>query len=198
MPSRPALGAALERIRSRWRLDGAADHLVSEALYLTDPEGNGVEIYRDFPREDWPRTDSGRVQMGTDPLDCSQLAADSTGAETAPPATDLGHIHLEVTSLSAFEAFYVDTLGFEAQMTTSNVAFVSAGGYHHHLGANIWNRRTTAQAGRGIAWFELCVPDEQALEAITQRLEDSDTTYTRESGIVVTDPDGISVRLQVD
>ncbi|OVE83109.1 VOC family protein [Natronolimnobius baerhuensis] len=199
VPSRPALGAALERIRSHWQLDGAADHLVSEALYLTDPEGNGVELYRDFPREDWPRSEAGRVQMGTDPLDLSQLAADSTGAETVPAATDLGHVHLEVTSLSAFEAFYVETLGFETQMTASNVAFISAGGYHHHLGANTWNRRTTARAGRGLAWIELCLPDKKALEAVTQRLEDGGYTVDeRETAGVVIDPDGIDVRLRVE
>ena len=86
-PARAALGDALGRVRDRWRLDGASDHLVSEALYLSDPEGNGVELYRDRPRESWPRHDDGRVKIATEPLDLASLEADAAGEAAAPPGT---------------------------------------------------------------------------------------------------------------
>jgi len=215
VPSRAALGEALARVRDRWRLDGASDHLVSEALYLEDPEGNGVEIYRDRPREEWPVADDGTVRMATDPLDVEGVAAAAAGegeeggegapalVDRAPPGTDVGHVHLEVTSLSAFEAVYVDGLGFEVGMTGPDVRFVAAGGYHHHLGANTWRGRTTPAAGRGLAWFEVAVPDAEALEAVRTRLDavaaDGDVEFAveeRADGVAVTDADGIEVRVR--
>lgn len=208
VPSRAALGEALARVRDRWRLDGASDHLVSEALYLDDPEGNGVEIYRDRPREEWP-VDEGTVRMATEPLDVRGVAAAGEAAsggdlvDDAPPGTDVGHVHLEVTSLPAFEAVYVDGLGFEVGMSGPNVRFVAAGGYHHHLGANTWRGRTTPAAGRGLAWFEVVVPDDDALDAVRGRLDaiasDGEVELVvegREDGIAVTDADGIEVRIR--
>ena len=208
VPSRAALGEALARVRDRWRLDGASDHLVSEALYLDDPEGNGVEIYCDRPREEWPVDDDGTVRMATEPLDVQGVAGAAGGksaglVDDAPLGTDVGHVHLEVTSLSAFEAVYVDGLGFEVGMTGPNVRFVAAGGYHHHLGANTWRGRTTPAAGRGIAWFEVVVPDAAGLEALRERLDAvaaaGDVAFEideREAGIAVTDVDGIEVRVR--
>ncbi|TKX53925.1 VOC family protein [Halorubrum sp. SP3] len=211
VPSRAALGEALGRVRERWRLDGASDHLVSEALYLDDPEGNGVEIYRDRPREEWPVDDGGTVRMATDPLEVEGVAAAATGngadsaalVDRAPTGTDVGHIHLEVTSLSAFEAVYVDGLGFEVGMSGPDVRFVAAGGYHHHLGANTWRGRTTPAAGRGLAWFEVVVPDAAALDAVRDRLDAVAeegrvelAVEEREGGIAVTDADGIEVRVR--
>ncbi|EMA61631.1 glyoxalase/bleomycin resistance protein/dioxygenase [Halorubrum distributum JCM 13561] len=213
VPSRAALGEALGRVRERWRLDGASDHLVSEALYLDDPEGNGVEIYRDRPREEWPVDGDGTARMATDPLDIEGVAAaaagDGTGTaplvDRAPAGTDVGHIHLEVTSLSAFEAVYVDGLGFEVGMSGPDVRFVAAGGYHHHLGANTWRGRTTPAAGRGLAWFEVVVPDAAALEAVRDRLDavvaNGDVEFDvneRDEGIAVTDTDGIEVRIRAE
>jgi catechol 2,3-dioxygenase len=232
VPSRAALGDALRRVRDRWRLDGASDHLVSEALYLDDPEGNGVEICRDRPREEWPIAADGTVRMATEPLDLESVAAaagdahsgpgdahadagdayadvsddpDSVTADRVPPGTDVGHVHLEVTSLSAFEAVYVDGLGFEVGMTGPEVRFVAAGGYHHHLGANTWRGRTTPAAGRGLAWFEVVVPDAAALDAVRARLDgvasDGDVEFAvaeRDEAIAVTDADGIEVRVRTD
>ena len=206
VPSRAALGEALARVRDRWRLDGASDHLVSEALYLDDPEGNGVEIYRDRPREEWPVDGDGTVRMATEPLDVQGVAGaadDSDGgpADRAPAGTDVGHVHLEVTSLSAFESVYVDGLGFEVGMTGPDVRFVAAGGYHLHLGANTWRGRTTPAAGRGLGWFEVVIPDATALEAVHDRLDAVavDAAFEvaeREGGIAVTDADGIEVRVR--
>ncbi|QUO47568.1 VOC family protein [Halorubrum ruber] len=215
VPSRAALGEALGRVRERWRLDGASDHLVSEALYLDDPEGNGVEIYRDRPREEWPVDDDGTVRMATDPLDVEGVAAAAAGegeeggvdsaavVDRAPAGTDVGHIHLEVTSLSAFETVYVEGLGFEVGMSGPDVRFVAAGGYHHHLGANTWRGRTTPAAGRGVAWFEVVVPDAAALEAARSRLNavagENEVEFAvaeRADGFAVTDADGIEVQVR--
>lgn len=197
VPSRAALGAALERIRDRGALDGASDHYVSEALYCTDPEGNGVEIYADRPREEWPRNDDGTVEIGTVPLDLDALAAESDGASEAPPETDLGHVHLEVASLDRARAFYADRLGLGVQTETRGASFLAAGGYHHHVGVNVWNGRTDPADGRGLAWFEFLLPDAEALATARRRLSAADVPVTdRERGFEVVDPDGIAVRFR--
>ncbi|SFR64693.1 VOC family protein [Halogeometricum limi] len=199
VPSRAALGAALERIRDRWELDGASDHYVSEALYLSDPEGNGVEIYADRSREEWPRTADGRVRIGTIPLDLSTLASRSDGSEEVPPETTTGHVHLEVSSLAAARTFYVDTLGLRLQTELSNALFVAAGDYHHHLGLNTWNGRSTPVGGRGLAWFEVVVADAETLSTVRRRLaDDGVSTADRETGFAVVDPDGITIRFTVE
>jgi catechol 2,3-dioxygenase len=202
VPSRGALGDALGRIRERWRLDGAADHSVSEALYLTDPEGNGVEIYRDLPESDWPLADGGTVRIDTNPFDLDPIAAAASGAETVPHGTDLGHIHLEVSSIPNFEEFYVDLLGFEPHRSESTVRFVSAGGYHHHIGANTWNHRTKPARGRGLSWFEVVVPDESTIESIGARAADRDVPVDSldapDGGIELSDPDDITVRVRTE
>jgi catechol 2,3-dioxygenase len=198
VPSRGALGDALTRIRDRWQLGGASDHGVSEALYLTDPEGNGVEIYRDFPREEWPVAD-GRVQIGTYPIDLEPVEAAATGEPGVPIGTDVGHVHLEVTSLETFTDFYVDTLGFDVQTAMPNASFVSAGGYHHHIGANTWHHRTEPVEGRGLSWFEVVLPETQALAAIRDRVAGSQFTVTETNdGISVIGPDEIEVRFRVE
>jgi catechol 2,3-dioxygenase len=197
VPTRAALGDALGRIREQYRLDGASDHGVSEALYLTDPEGNGVEIYRDRAREEWPRTSDGNVEMYTERLDVEAIAADSAGRSGAPSGTDVGHVHLEVSSLDAVDAFYTGTLGFEVQATMTEARFLGAGGYHHHIGANTWNSRTGPAGGRGLDWFEVVVPDDDAFDALRGRLDRSEYSVTeRAETISVRDPDGIGVRLR--
>jgi catechol 2,3-dioxygenase len=197
VPSRAALGDALARIRDQWQLSGASDHWVSEALYLTDPEGNGIEIYRDYPREDWPIADDGRVRISTEPLDLARIEAAATGGSQVPSGTDVGHVHLEVSSLDAFRDFYVDTLGFEVQTTVPAASFVSAGGYHHHIGANTWNHRSKPVGGRGLSWFEVVLPETKPLDVIRERISDSQYTVTaRDDGIAVTGPDEIEVRLR--
>ncbi|OYR51759.1 glyoxalase, partial [Halorubrum sp. E3] len=125
--------------------------------------------------------------------------------DRAPAGTEVGHMHLEVTSLSAFEAVYVDGFGFEVGMSGPDVRFVAAGGYHHHLGANTWRGRTTPAAGRGLAWFEVVVPDAAALEAVRDRLDavvaNGDVEFDvneRDEGIAVTDTDGIEVRIRAE
>lgn len=207
VPSRAALGDALQRIRTQWALDGAAAHRVSEALYLTDPEGNGVEIYRDFPRDSWPVTADGHVQMVTDPLDLSSIDAAATGAGGVPKGTSIGHVHLEVSALDSFEEFYVGTLGFEMQATVRGAMFVAAGGYHHHIGANTWNGRTPPGEGRGLDWFEIVLPNSSDLERVREWLRSRYISISEaeegtelnekvgmEEGFAVTDADGTEIR----
>ncbi|QZX99718.1 VOC family protein [Halobaculum rubrum] len=204
-PSRGALGDALARIRDAGaRLTGASDHRVSEALYLRDPEGNGVELYRDRPREEWPEAD-GEVQMDTLPLDVDALLADRAGdadaaGDPAPAGTTVGHVHLEATSLDAAEAFYVDAAGFDVrQRLGGDALFLAADGYHHHVGLNTWNRRSEPASGTGLAEFEMLVSDGDALEAIRESLTDAGFGVTENggNGLVAVDPDEIRVRFAV-
>lgn len=197
VPSRAALGDALGRIRERWSLDGASDHRVSEALYLTDPEGNGVEVYRDRPREEWP-VEGGRVAMDTLRLDLDGLAERRRGTAGVPEGTTVGHVHLEVSSLPRAREFYVDGLGLGIRQEMDDAAlFLAAGDYHHHVGLNVWNGRTTSPTGRGLAWFELCVPDREALTAVRERVDVEDAGSETDS-LTLTDPDGIELRLRVE
>jgi catechol 2,3-dioxygenase len=142
VPSRAALGRSLRRLADRqWPLSGASDHLVSEALYLDDPDGLGIEIYRDRPRERW-QIMNGQVMMATDPLDL-QSVHDEPGAESTwtglERGTTIGHVHLHVPHLDAAEAFYCGRVGFEPTLRGyPGALFVAAGGYHHHLGLNTW------------------------------------------------------------
>lgn len=142
VPSRAALGRSLRRLADqKWPLSGVADHLVSEALYLNDPDGLGLEIYRDRPRESW-RTANGELAMATDPLDV-QSVANEPGAETPwqglEGGTVIGHVHLHVPTIQAGEAFYCGGIGFEPTVRGyPGALFVAAGGYHHHLGMNTW------------------------------------------------------------
>jgi len=200
VPSRAALGEALDRIESQWRLTGASDHHVSEALYLDDPEDNGVEIYCDRPREEWPTRD-GRVQMDTLALDLDSLREATNDSPTGdpeglPPDSDVGHVHLEATDIAAARRFYVDTLGLGIRQEWTGALFVAAGAYHHHVGLNTWNGRSTPASGRGLAWFELKIPGEQALGAARDRLlEGGYDVRETDDGLAVSDSDGIGLRL---
>lgn len=202
VPDRPALAGVLKRIReSGHTLTGASDHGVSEALYLRDPEGNGIEVYRDRPRAEWPRSPDGTPAMGTRPLDLSALAADAPDVVHGLPAgTDVGHVHLEVRDLDASEAFYAGTFGLAVQERVERAVFAAAGGYHHHVACNTWqSRRAPADdAARGLRWVEFAYPDAASVAAARERVPDA-RVVQRDGGVVeVTDPDGIRLRLSVD
>jgi catechol 2,3-dioxygenase len=144
-PSRAALAETVKRVaRAPWPIDGASDHGVSEALYLSDPDGLGIEIYADRPRDEWERAPDGHgLRMVTLPLDVEDLLAQApagieTASEAIAPATEIGHIHLKVADVPRALAFYRDTLGLEEQARLPSAAFLSAGGYHHHIGLNSW------------------------------------------------------------
>lgn len=177
VPSRLDLALALARlVQAKWPLDGASDHLVSEALYLSDPDGNGIEIYRDRPRADWPRA-GGTIQMATLALDLHSLAGEladqgSTQPE-APIDTRVGHVHLQVSELERTEAFYSGGLGFDATVRAyPGALFVSAGGYHHHIGLNTWHSAGSGPpppGSVGLRYFEVELPAAAALDASLER-----------------------------
>jgi catechol 2,3-dioxygenase len=137
-PTRGQLGAALLRVaRERAAFAGASDHLVSEALYLDDPDALGIELYRDRPREAWPAPDPGeRIKMDTLPLDLDALAAEAEGDASG---VRIGHVHLKVADVEAAVAFWTQEVGLELMTGwAGQAAFLAADGYHHHIGANAW------------------------------------------------------------
>jgi catechol 2,3-dioxygenase len=207
VPDRRALAQALRRLAlAGARLDGASDHLVSEALYLSDPEGNGIELYRDRPREQWRREAGGELAMATLPLDLDDLLGELAGdgapeADAGMPAgTTLGHVHLQVSDLAAAEAFYAGGLGFDVTVRGyPGALFVAAGGYHHHLGLNTWASAggpPADPAARGIRDVAIRFGDAAERDRATNRLAEAGSALREERGAAVaTDPFGISVRL---
>jgi len=205
VPDRAALAQALRRVAGTgWRLDGASDHLVSEALYLSDPEGNGIELYRDRPRTEWRRAENGELAMATLPLDLQDLmsAAPEDAADDGMPAgTTLGHVHLQVSDLAAAEAFYAGALGFDVMVRSyPGALFVAAGGYHHHLGLNTWASAggpPADAAARGLRDFAIRFGDAAERDSATNRLAEAGYALREErDAAVATDPFGISVRLR--
>lgn len=202
VPDRASLGMLLERlIKANYPLQGGADHLVSEAIYLADPDGNGVELYRDRPRADWPwHGDS--VQMSSDPLDANGILREAAAAgvpwQGIHPHTDIGHIHLQVSDLALAERFFSKILGLDVmQRNYPGALFMAAGGYHHHLGANIWSSRGGAPApydAAGLVFFELAIPDEGSRREALQRLEEAGTPLEpHNEQLLAQGPDGIRV-----
>lgn len=142
MPSRAALGAWLiHSAETRVPLQGASDHLVSEAIYLGDPEGNGIEVYADRPRMTWYNPD-GSIKMATEGLDLNDVARSAKAAYAgAPEGLVVGHVHLQVGNVPEAEKFYRDVIGLPVTSHYPGAAFYGSGGYHHHIATNIWNSR---------------------------------------------------------
>lgn len=195
---RPALAAALYATATKFSesFTGSADHLVSLAFYFDDPEGNGVELYWDRPRDDW-RWQDGTVAMDTLPLDPNRFIAEHHGGASEPAApvgaaATIGHVHLKVGDIEAARSFYVDTLGFDVTVGTwPGALFVSAGGYHHHLGMNVWQSRGAPprEPSLGLAGFETLVPDHEALSDIARRLDGSGVEFeSSPDGLTFMDP----------
>jgi catechol 2,3-dioxygenase len=204
MPDRQALAMALARVAAAgWPLSGASDHLVSEALYLSDPEGNGIEIYRDRPRDQWQVRD-GKLAMATLPLDLENLLAELAGSsqvETEAPAdARTGHVHLQVSDLGRAEEFYAGVLGFEVTVRGyPGALFVSAGGYHHHLGLNTWNSAGSPPAPPGVTGlrsFEVVLPTAAERDKVVGRVKEAGLEVQPEAaGTLVHDPFGNGVLL---
>src|SRR6266511_2471966 len=206
VPSRRDLAAALQRVGdSGWRFTGASDHLVSEALYLNDPEGNGIELYRDRPAEEWD-WDDDQVRMATIPLDLDGELGALDGADPAEPmtsATRMGHVHLNVADLASTEAFYSGAIGLDVTVRDyPRALFMSAGGYHHHVGANTWageGAPPPPPGALGLRSFELVVPSRDELEAAEAWLRAAGfETSPNDGALAATDPSGNLVRLVVD
>jgi catechol 2,3-dioxygenase len=200
-PSRSALAASVRRVvGQRWRFDGASDHGVSEALYLTDPDGLGIELYADRPREQWERPADGRgVRMVTLPLDLEDLLAQDPGgpAPAIPAGTTVGHVHLKVSEVPRSAAFYRDALGFEEQATLPSAAFLSAGGYHHHVGLNSWQSEGASappDTAPGLREVEFEIGDAQGVKELERRLQSAPgmppASREQDGALTVRDPDG--------
>jgi catechol 2,3-dioxygenase len=199
VPGRGDLARALARVlRAGWRLTGASDHLVTEALYLNDPEGNGIELYRDRPRAEW-RYEGGEVQMSTLPLDVQGLLGEledaGDDAHGMPAETRLGHVHLNVADLDEAEAFYAETLGFDVTVRGyPGALFLATEGYHHHIGVNTWTgpgAPPPPAGSRGLEWFELAVGNSDRVDELARRLEEAGAPVERlPEGVRTSDPSG--------
>ena len=205
-PTRPSLGDALARLVEARLEIGAGDHLVSEALYIDDPDGNGVELYWDRPVDQWPPPSGGMiVPMATLPVDLESLLTDGSGRaaieEAAPAATDIGHVHLQVADVDKTIDFYTDILGLDLTARLgSSAGFFSSNGYHHNIGANSWRSRGEQPSGPDRAGLErvvFSVTDRGALEVVRSRLLASGRQTSGGEKLVVTDPDGIALEFEV-
>jgi catechol 2,3-dioxygenase len=196
VPTRADLGRWLRHwLELGLPLPGQGDHLVSEALYLEDPDGHGIEIYRDRPRDEWRHRD-GHIQMATDPVDLHGVlaAADQEGLPWSglPAGTRIGHIHLQIGDIPTARTFYSDVLGFDVMAAMPTALFMSAGGYHHHIGANIWHSRGASEAPDDsvqLTSFTLILSDANALAALTERLDAAGVAYEQDgAGVTLQDP----------
>jgi catechol 2,3-dioxygenase len=205
LPSRLELARSLNRLlEARWPIQGAADHGVSEALYLSDPVGNDIEIYRDYPRERWP-VRNGQIQMVSEQLDVEGVMAELNKAREpsymVPPGTVMGHVHLKVSDLQEAVDFYTQVLGFDLiQRFGSSAAFVSAGGYHHHIGMNTWESAGApppAPGSIGLRFFTVRLPSQAVLDEVQARLQAAGVTVeNRDGGLLARDPSENGVLLE--
>jgi catechol 2,3-dioxygenase len=189
--------------RDRVPLLGMSDHFVSEAIYLTDPDGHGIEIYHDRPRVVWEGLVASR--MTTDPLDVADLTGELDNPATEPfdglPAgTDMGHVHLQVADVAATIDFYRDVLGFDVMAELfGSAVFLAAGGYHHHVGANTWHSLGAPPAPPGTAALRhatIVLPDAGERDRVAARVSDSGgEPEARDDGMLVRDPSGIGLLL---
>lgn len=204
VPSRFALAHSLKHLaETRTPMQGYSDHGVSEALYLADPDQHGIEIYRDRPREEWP-VRNGELQMVSDPLDIDGILGELAGQDQSwrglQPGTIIGHMHLRVAHIPPAEQFYSSVVGFDVmQRWTGQASFLSAGGYHHHLGMNTWGGVGVPPPppdASALRWYEIRLPDREALDAVLHRVETAGlTAEPHDGGMLVRDPSSIGVLL---
>jgi catechol 2,3-dioxygenase len=201
-PSRQELARAMVRLAATGtRIEGASDHGISEAIYLPDPDGNGIELAADRPRGQWPEGWDGRPE----PLDLYGLVALTAGEEPsahADPGLVVGHLHLHVGDIERGLAFYRDLVGFEVQVLMPSAAFVSAGGYHHHLGFNTWRGQDAPPAPSGtvgLREWTVVLPDAEQVAEVRARLDAARIPLEDgPGGFVTADPWGNTVRFAAE
>lgn len=201
VPDRAALGRFVSHLASLGVYAGMSDHLVSEAVYLSDPDGLGIEVYADRPRDTW-RYEGRQIAMTTMPLDADELVRAAGGEPWTgmPNGTAIGHVHLHVGDLAQAEAFYHEALGLDKVVWGyPGALFLSAGGYHHHLGTNTW-AAGAAPAGEGDARlleWEMILPEAETVSIVANNLELAGYTVGRSSSgtVVVHDPWGTALRV---
>jgi catechol 2,3-dioxygenase len=203
LPARAALGSFLAHAAALGQpsgLTGMSDHAVSEAIYLSDPDGLGIEVYADRPRDTWMHDARGQLHMTTMALDAQGLIASGKDEPWAgmPAGTRMGHVHLHVGDLARAEAFYHAALGFDKTVWEfPGALFLSAGGYHHHLGANTWSRGGPASEDQArLLWWELVVPDpDQAAEAARRLVSAGHDVVHEDDYWIASDPWGTRMKL---
>ena len=206
VPSRWELARVLYQFAiTETPIQGASDHTVSEAIYLADPDGNGIEVYRDRPREEWTLP-NGEIVMGTEALDLNGLLTELNDANIAwdglSSETKIGHVHLHVDHIDTAEHFYGDVLGFDLMMRYGAMAsFLAVGGYHHHLGINTWQGRGAPPPPSdsiGLRQYAIQLPDQVDLAAVMERLSEAHIPFNQtDLGLEVHDPAGNGIVLQV-
>jgi catechol 2,3-dioxygenase len=207
LPSRAQLGRVLQHLaKTRYELDGMVDHAISEAVYLTDPEGNGIELAADYPRETW-----GRVMQAAQhdprimsrPMDVQRMFGEADALKEEwdgiAPATKMGHVHLHVRDVPEALAFHHDALGFDVMTDLASAAFLSAGGYHHHLGLNVWAGPRAPQPGAvGLRHYTIEYPTESERKRILDRIKRiGGTVEDTDAGPISADPTGNRMLLKV-
>jgi catechol 2,3-dioxygenase len=201
LPTRADLAVFLRHLVQTGYPLGAADHYVSEALYITDPDGNGIEVYRDRPSTEWTWK-NGLVDMATEQLDAEGILAES-GAEWngLPAGTVMGHLHLHVADLKKAVEFYTEGLGFKIVSYYPQATFVSTGGYHHHIAINTWQgvgAQTPPKNSVGLNWYTLVFPDVEVRSTVIKQLQQLGAKVAEEADFYVTsDPSGNQIRLVI-
>lgn len=201
LPTRGDLSIFLRHLLQTGYRFGASDHLVSEALYITDPDGNGIEVYRDRPSSEWTWA-NGEVSMVTDPLNGESLLAESDSEWNGLPAdTIMGHIHLHVSDLQKAEEFYIKGLGFTVVSHYPQAVFIATGGYHHHIAINTWQGAgapAPQKSSVGLNWYTIVFPHEEARGKAIEQLQEIGASVIAEDDFFVTeDPAGNHIRLVV-
>ncbi|MBQ5153669.1 VOC family protein [Macrococcoides caseolyticum] len=202
VPSRAALGNIFYHlIKTEYPLAGASNHDVSEAIYLQDPEGNGIEIYRDVPSNEWQFEANGNIVMGTSEMDYAAVieANHNRPFDGMPKDTIIGHMHLSVIDLNQSIAFYNELFGLDVMTRYgSQAAFMATAGYHHHLGLNTWQHQT--ERARldypGLRKFDLNIPNEEDLQHFLETLSEKGLTQSKdENSNIIYDPSSIGIRI---
>ncbi|MFC4454800.1 VOC family protein [Deinococcus sonorensis] len=204
-PTRPDLARWLQHAAALGLRLGQSDHKTHEAFYFNDPEGNGIEIYHDWPREQWPFKDGKFSRMDQAAVDLrgllGTLTANDPGWAGAPNGTRMGHVHLKMSDAAATRQFYEQVLGFDITLDAMDAVFAGAGGYHHHLGNNAWHSRggpAAPDGALGLRHSTIELSSAAELEAVITRLNRAGTqVHDSSAGLVVRDPSRNALRLRV-
>jgi catechol 2,3-dioxygenase len=200
LPDRPSLGRFVKHLQRHQFPAGAADHVFSEALYLTDPDGLQMEVYADRPRASWPSL-NGELVSGVDPLDFHGLIEAAGDGEWTgvPQGAVIGHVHFYVGDLARADAFYHSALGLDKTIWTfPGALFVSAGGYHHHVGLNIWAAGSPPASERDarLLQWTLVLPDRPSIDRVADSLAAAGDAVSRGDTVSATDEWGIRVEFE--
>lgn len=204
LPKRADLGdMLLHLLQVKYPLQGASDHGYSEALYLSDPEGNGIEIYRDKPKEEWTIHPDGRIDGITIEMDVEGVVNAATRKWTGMvPGTTMGHVHLKVSELEKTKWFYEQVVGMDVKAELPGAIFIAANGYHHHIGTNIWGGGSQLVPMKdnqiGLAYYTIVLPDAEALAELINRFTESQSVFEHKNKqVIAKDPNGIQLRFEV-